>query len=232
MLHTAHCNTRGRKSSWRVVVAGIVVSGALVGSVTSSAQALPPVIATDGAHATGVTSAVVEGNGDPEGQSTTLYADYALASEPWCTSGGVTGSLAQTMPQELGSGHAMLSEIVVKLDGLAPGSEYCAELVAANASGTAHGGQVRFTTPAQALPPVIATQVVEAPAATSFLTPPPPVAGNAPKPLAKAVQLARALRLCYRRPKNQRATCTRRVRRRYGIALKRRIATQTSEGKK
>jgi hypothetical protein len=122
--------------------------------VPTSARASLPLIATDGASATGATTARVSGNADPEGQSTTLHADYALASEPWCTSHGAEGTLAETAPQDLGSGNAMYSEILVGLEGLTPASEYCAELVASNESGTTYGGQVRFTLKLPASPSI------------------------------------------------------------------------------
>ena len=105
-----------------------------------------PAVATDGAHATSATAANIEGNADPEGQLTTLHAGYALATARWCTSHGAKGKPATTRPRTLGSSRAMFSEIVVKVTGLTPASEYCAELVAKNPSGTSHGGQVRFVT--------------------------------------------------------------------------------------
>jgi hypothetical protein len=127
-----------------------------------SAQAAAPQITTDGAHATSGTHATISGNGDPNGPSTTLHADYALASELWCTSHGAEGTPHETGRQELGSGNVEISEILVELSGLNAASEYCAELVAENKDGIAHGGQVRFTTP---IPPSIDSESV------SHLTP-------------------------------------------------------------
>jgi hypothetical protein len=148
----------------RVFVVFALVGAIVCGSSTgvAAAQSTPPVVATDGAHATGSTTATVEGNGDPEGQGTTLHADYALASAQWCTSGGAASTPAETAPQSLGSGHVMVSEILVKLEGLTPGSEYCTELVATNASGTTRGGQVRFT-----MPPAVASPSIESESATN-----------------------------------------------------------------
>jgi hypothetical protein len=124
-------------------------------------KAPPPSVATDRASATGPTTAIVEGNADPEGQPTTVHADYALASDLWCTSNGTSGTPVETASQPLGSGNAMFSEIVIKLERLASSSEYCAELVASNASGTVYGGQRRFATPATSSSP---TEVVTEPA--------------------------------------------------------------------
>ncbi len=107
----------------------------------------PPVVATDGVSVSSPTTASVVGNVDPEGQSTALRAAYALASEPWCTSHGAEGNPTETPALDLGSGNAMLSEVIVELEGLTAASDYCAELIAHNESGTTHGGQTQFTTP-------------------------------------------------------------------------------------
>ena len=116
--------------------------------VHTSTVASAPKITTDAAYGTGAMTAIVTGNGDPEGWPTRLHADYAPAGERWCTTQGTKGKPARTRPQKLGSGHAMISELSVKLEGLTGGTEYCAELVATNRSGTSHGEQVRFATSA------------------------------------------------------------------------------------
>ena len=113
-----------------------------------STTASAPQITTDAAYATGATTAIVTGNGDPEGQPTRLHAGYAPSGARWCTSHGDQGKSARTRPQKLGSGYEMISELSVTLEGLTAGTEYCVELVATNSSGTTHGGQVRFTTSA------------------------------------------------------------------------------------
>ena len=131
----------------RSVIAGAVVGCALL--APGSALASLPLVATDGAHATGTTTARVEGNADPNGQKTTLRAYYAPAGSKWCMSGGTKGKASKTARTPLGSGNAMISEILVPLSGLAPNQMYCTELVAHNRSGTAHGGQVSFMTPSE-----------------------------------------------------------------------------------
>jgi hypothetical protein len=132
---------------WTVGFAVFATMSVLAWVLPTPAQASPPMVTTDGAHATSATTAIVEGNANPEGQSTTLHADYALVSEPWCTSGGKEGTPNESASQTLPAINGEISEILVKLEGLTPGSEYCVALVAVNASGTANGGQVRFTTP-------------------------------------------------------------------------------------
>jgi hypothetical protein len=104
-----------------------------------------------------VAAASAPRSGDPDGLSTTVRAYYAPASEQWCVSHGAEGTHAETGAHELGSGNVEISEILVELSGLDPSSEYCTELVAENADGTAYGGQVRFTTPT---PPAIESESV------------------------------------------------------------------------
>jgi hypothetical protein len=78
---------------------------------------------------------------------------------------------AETAPQDIGSGNGMLSEILVALEGLSAGSEYCAELVASNASGTSYGGQVRFTTSAALQSAIVGSPI--SPLPTPSVPPPP-----------------------------------------------------------
>jgi hypothetical protein len=101
------------------------------------------------AFSTGATTATVEGEVNPTGQSTQYHVAYDLASSEWCTSHGSSGSPASsTTPVTLGFTDETFHPVSVPLSGLTAEREYCAELVASNASGTAHGGQVRFSTPA------------------------------------------------------------------------------------
>jgi hypothetical protein len=127
---------------------GAVGSHATGAPTQVSAIGSRPVVVSDGAHATSATTASVEGNADPEGALTRLHVAYAVAKERWCTSNGAKGvPAAKSASLNLGSGHGMLSEIAVKLEGLTPGVEYCADLVATNRFGTSHSRQIRFTTP-------------------------------------------------------------------------------------
>ena len=140
---------------YRVVAAQAIVTvdtvdwvpPAVQGPIQSFTTPGPPGAATAGAFATGPSTAIVDGSVEPNGESTSVHADYALASEPWCTSRGAAGAPSETAPKELGVLHGVVSEVVVKLEGLTPNREYCAELVAQNESGTALGGQVSLTTP-------------------------------------------------------------------------------------
>jgi hypothetical protein len=210
-------------------------SGTTYGSqvrFTTTAQASPPVVATDGVQVLSTTTTRVSGNADPEGQSTTLHADYARASQTWCVSAGKEGTPVETVPATIGSLNAMISELAVDLEGLTPGTEYCTELVAQNASGTAFGGLVTFTTPAPASPSPVVTEGTESPLPVTLPIVPiaTPALSSTSKPLTRVQKLARALKLCSSKPKKQRAACIRNARRKYGTSKK--TAEQTSRGKR
>jgi hypothetical protein len=113
------------------------------------------------ASATGATTANVEGEVNPAGQATEYHVVYDLKSSEWCTSFGREGSPAHsTTPVTLGFTDGTFHPVSVGLSGLAAGSEYCAELIAVNGSGTVHGGDVSFT--AGAAPKPIVTKVTPA----------------------------------------------------------------------
>jgi hypothetical protein len=137
---------RHRTARTARIALGAALGSLVLGAAPTAAQASAPQIATAGASATGPTAAEVNGAGSADGPPTTMHVDYAQASEAWCATGGTEGTPQQTAPESLGEGHAMISEIVILLSGLAPDSEYCAELVAENDEGVSHGGQVRFAT--------------------------------------------------------------------------------------
>ena len=104
-----------------------------------------PAASTSNAFATGATTAMVEGQVDPSGQTTEYHVAYDLASSEWCTSSGLAGSPAHsTTPVTLGFTDATSHQVSVELTGLSAGNEYCVELIAVNGSGTAHGSQVTF----------------------------------------------------------------------------------------
>src|ERR1700704_99056 len=143
------------------LLAGLAVSG--MGASATLAAASPPLVATDGVEAIGTTTARVSGDADPEGQATTLHADYGAAGGEWCVTGGAQGTPSETAPVDLGSGNAMISEVSVVLEGLLPGTQYCAQLVARNGSGVTVSQQVEFATLAAASPPLVATEGVPLP---------------------------------------------------------------------
>ena len=167
MLKVSERDALMRRAGVFAALASAVVGMAVAPAVAQAS----PAVSTDSARATGPTTAQVTGNADPGGQPTTLHADYALAGEAWCATNGASGAPAETKSQNLGSGNAMVSEIIVTLEALRPSSEYCVELVASNASETAYGGQVRFTTTPS--PPLLPLPLLTLP-------PPAPLVAFAP----------------------------------------------------
>ena len=83
---------------------------------------------------------------NPAGEATEYHVAYDLASSEWCASHGSKGSPAHsTSPVILGSTAATYRQVSVGVSGLTAGSTYCAELIAANGSGTSAGSQQSFT---------------------------------------------------------------------------------------
>jgi hypothetical protein len=143
---TRHQRAGRQARTW---ICSLLVAAGLALVLPASALASAPSASTSNALSTGATTATVEGEVNPAGQATEYHVAYGLASSEWCTSFGSKGSPASsTTPVTLGFTDATFHPVSVALSGLTAGKEYCAELVASNASGTAHGGQVRFSTPA------------------------------------------------------------------------------------
>ena len=137
--------TNGTTYCGRVVATNSSGSGyGFLGQVTFQPA---PTANTNDVTVTGATTATVDGSVNPVGQTTTFEVQYDLASSAWCLSGEFSGSPANsTAPQTLGFDDATDHDVSVALSGLTPGTYYCADLVAANASGSGDGGQAQFTT--------------------------------------------------------------------------------------
>ena len=116
------------------------VNGEVDGLQISWTQGVTPDAVTFDTYSTGSTTATAEGLVNPHGEDTTYVAEYAPANSVWCTSGGSSGSPANTT-----AGTDPIPDdnfVSVELTGLADGTDYCAELVATDANGNADGGQV------------------------------------------------------------------------------------------
>jgi hypothetical protein len=125
------------------------------GAQTSFTGGILPFATTSGAITTAVTTARVEGEVNPEGQSTAYYAAYGLASSTWCASNGASGSpSSSTTPQALPFTDSGYHSVAVNVAGLTPGDSYCAAVAAADTSGTSYGSQVSFR---PGLPPEVTT---------------------------------------------------------------------------
>jgi len=100
-----------------------------------------PLAETFDAFSTGSSTATVEGDVNPAGQTTTYKVQYDLASSDWCTSLGSSGSPANTTaPATLGFTDGAFHDVSVTVTGLSSGTQYCAQLVAVNGIGEADGG--------------------------------------------------------------------------------------------
>src|SRR3954463_2141652 len=101
-----------------------------------------PGVTTDYALQTGASTAKVEGEVDPGGETTSYQVQYDLIGSAWCTSGGSSGTPAHTTPStQLGSTDAFFHHVSVDLSGLTEQKAYCAQLIATNASGERAGGR-------------------------------------------------------------------------------------------
>jgi hypothetical protein len=104
----------------------------------------------------GSTGATVEGEVDPAEQTTHYKGEYSLASSKWCTSVGFEGSPEHATGSEtLAFTDSSFHRVKVEVGGLSPETEYCAALVAENASSTTKAEVTSFTTgPASPSPPL------------------------------------------------------------------------------
>lgn len=109
---------------------------------------VPPKASTAPVKSTGQSSATLEGEVDPGGEETTYQADYGLGSSAWCESEATQGSPEHTSAAlVLGQEEAGARPVRIELEGLSPGTEYCAQIVAHNTAGEATVSKpVRFKT--------------------------------------------------------------------------------------
>src|SRR5665213_863012 len=123
-------------------------AGTALGGMQTFTSGLPTAF-TSGAQVTGATTALVAGTVNPEGQVTTDYVQYDTVGSTFCDTDGVTtdGTTVSTpMPPGTTVGSdATVHNVIVDLTGLTAGTSYCAQLVAANPSGTVFGGTQTFT---------------------------------------------------------------------------------------
>ncbi|MGA2011646.1 MAG: hypothetical protein ABSH51_14125, partial [Solirubrobacteraceae bacterium] len=123
-------------------------SGSTSSSQVSFATAPAPQTSavTGAATITGAQDAVLGGVVETGGLPTTDRFDYALSSDPWCTSGGLQGTPAQTPAEAVDAidGEPQ-TPVSADLTGLAGGSRYCDELVADSAAGIVTGSIMAFT---------------------------------------------------------------------------------------
>ena len=180
-----NCRQKGRRISTRQLAAALA-AGALALVAAPAAQAARPSVLGFGAKPAPGNAEVILGDIDPGGERTEFLAAYGLAGSRWCTeqssaegsSGGLglgveLGPVAisiwlgrddgspphATPPTPLGYTDEEEHAVAVEIGELIPGAEYCAALVAFNASGVATSGKILFRSGA---PTVVDTDFVAA----------------------------------------------------------------------
>jgi PASTA domain/Divergent InlB B-repeat domain len=105
------------------------------------------------ANPTGLTTATIDGDVNPAGQSTSYAVEYDFASSDWCLSGGLSGTPGSTSTShDLAATDGTFHDVSIDLTGLTPGAEYCAEIVATNGTGSSpidDGDQAFWDQPTQ-----------------------------------------------------------------------------------
>ncbi|HKD94000.1 MAG TPA: PASTA domain-containing protein [Gaiellaceae bacterium] len=125
-------------------------SGESDGGTEEWTQGLPVAI-TIGETPTGATTSTIQGQVDPVGQSTTYKVQWDLNSSIWCQNFGTSGSPAHTTAGTvLSFSDNTFHDVSVGITGLVSGTDFCAQLIATNASGESDGGTVEWT---QVTPP-------------------------------------------------------------------------------
>ena len=149
----------------------MLAAGVLALVAAPSAQAARPSVLGFGAKPAPGNDEVILGDVDPGGERTEFLAAYGLAGSRWCAEqSSVEGSSTgiglglelgpvaisiwlgrdggspphSTPPTPLGYSDEEEHAVAVELGELVPGAEYCAALVAFNASGVASSGKIVF----------------------------------------------------------------------------------------
>jgi hypothetical protein len=109
----------------------------LLSAAPAHAAGLSPQAQTGMITVTAATTATVDGQVNPEGQSTTYGASWALASSDWCQNDEQTGTPTASIPVALPNTDTAYHPVSVQISGLIAGDAYCVMIAAANASGSA-----------------------------------------------------------------------------------------------
>ncbi|HUL59112.1 MAG TPA: hypothetical protein VLU43_07555 [Anaeromyxobacteraceae bacterium] len=138
--------TRLRIALWLVVL-----------GFSTKVRAAVPVMTTTAASSITSTSALLNGSGNPGGESTTGWFRLATTNPGTCTDTFGT-RVPSTSGTDLGSGSAAVAYSITGA-ALLPGTTYYFCAIASNASGTSFGGVMSFTTPAA---PAVTTSAASA----------------------------------------------------------------------
>jgi hypothetical protein len=180
----------------------------------------------------------LKGDLNPGGLPTTYYFMYNTGFE--CEE--IEGCARETAVVGPLSGDTQQEVPPIEVTGLAPAQTYRYRLIAKNADGIVRGGLLTFATPPEnhnGSGGQSPTQEPKSEPPLPLLT--PLVAGRPPsglpletirtRPLTNSQKLARALRVCAKKPKSKRTACEKQARVKYGVAIKN-TGKRASRGKK
>jgi hypothetical protein len=177
----------------------------LEGGFTTAPSPVPQAL-TGAASAITVTSALVAGSVNPDGQPATYRFELGVYN-------GAATRYGVVFSGPAGAGTTPLEEQLT-LTGLQPGTTYAYRILAASGYGTATGETMTFTT--AGLPAVVFAPNVLAQLAIPNIAFPAAVATQSTtKALTNAQKLAKALTACKKRSRKQRAACEKQARKKY-----------------
>jgi hypothetical protein len=118
-------------------------SGASYGAIDTFVFSAAPAVIADSSVSLTADGAVLSGTGMTGFIDTSVYFQYALASDPFCVSGGRTGTPSSSAGQVVPGGSTPFG-VSATVAGLTRGDTYCFRLVAANGIGTSLGAMSTF----------------------------------------------------------------------------------------
>jgi hypothetical protein len=201
----------GTTYHYALVATNIVGASTGADGTFTTAPPTPPLASTGGVEAVSQLSATITGTADTRGLQT--ISSFELGTAPY------QGSL---VPATVNSASGDVLALAAVFNGsLQPATTYYYRLIATNMDGASYGAEQSFTTasfpapfavpmtpallPFSSIAQLDAKEQAEAPHSTR------------PRPLTNAQKLAKALKVCRTKPRNQRARCEHQARRRYPL---------------
>jgi hypothetical protein len=205
----------GTTYHYALVATNTVGTGTGADATFTTAPPTTPVALTGRVEGLSQLSATVTGSADTQGLQT--ISSFEFGTAPY------QGSL---VPASVTSASGTVLALAAAFNGdLQPATTYYYRLIATNMDGTSYGAEQSFTTGSFPAPFAVPTSPAFLPF-SSIAQLQAKEAAEAPRshlrPLSNAQKLARALRACRTRPRNQRPHCERQARKRYPLHKKKR----------
>jgi hypothetical protein len=180
---------------------------------------MPSEVGIGAASEVTATTAEIGGDANPGG-SAMYFVEYGTSQ---CTIGNESLAwwycASQSAEEGSVSGVAQQALTPIKLTGLKPETTYKYWIFVYNAQGAEHGEEAEFKTlPSPIVIPPAEVKIVTPPIVTG-LTPPGPGTPVVKTP-TRAEKLAKALKVCKKKPKKKRAACIKRAHKKYGPVKK------------